>query len=154
MAQSRQIIGRRRDVLLHSDGRRYLSRWFLFDKDKRPHTPRLHLFHSSDEPTPHDHPSDFLAMALFGWAREHLYERVPGGGLKETRRRLVLPFVPRYTPAETIHRIVSPRRLVTVVAFRRYHRQWGFWPIVEGVRRWLPHTEFRRENGGGAAATM
>lgn len=143
----RKRMSRRRDVLMHADGRKYLSRWFFFNKHKHPSTPRVHLFHSSDEEVPHDHPSDFFAVALWGWAWEWLYAW-DDGNLVFRRKRLVLPFIPRITRAETIHRIVDPKNLLTVVVFKRYKRQWGFWPLVDGKRKWLSNIHFRREEGG------
>ena len=133
---------------MHVDGSKYLSRWFLFDKYRMPYTPRLHRFHSSDEEVPHDHPSDFFAIALWGWARELLYKRDENDDVVFDRERWVLPFVPRRTRAETIHRIVEPRVLITIVVFLAYRRQWGFWPLINGKRVWRSHMHFRREDGG------
>ena len=145
MAQSRHRITHRSDVLMHEDGRKYLSRWFLLNKTTHPSTPRMHLFHSSDEETPHDHPSDFFAMALWGFATEYLYEHNQDGGLDLVKQRRVLPLVPRFTRAKTIHRIVDPRQLLTIVVFKPYRRRWGFWPLVDGVRSWQDNAVFRRE---------
>ena len=134
-----------RDCLTHIDGRPYLTRWFLFDKRTMPWTPRLHRFHSGDADVPHDHPSDFWAITLWGSATEVIYELTSDRRLIEARRHPVLPFIPRFTRGNTIHRIIDPKRMYTFVIFKKYQRQWGFWPTDEcGKAKWVRHTEFKR----------
>ena len=137
--------GRWGDVLTHADGRPYMTRWFMLSKAKCPWTPRIHRFHSSDGEVPHDHPADFFAMAVWGRAREIRYRADFCGRLRVTGERDVLPFVPRFTRAEDIHRIVDPKGMITIVVFMPYRRRWGFWPIINGVCRWVDNMEYKRE---------
>ena len=135
MSGTRRILSRRKDLLLHHDGSPYMSRWFLFDKNWLPSTPRMHRFWSSDEVTPHDHPSSFIAMAIWGTATEQVFEQDANGKLAHIATNRIRPFVPRWTKASTIHRIVDPKGLLTLVLFMPYQREWGFWPMVDGVNK-------------------
>lgn len=138
-------------MLRHADGRPYLSR--LVMELPGGWSVRLHRFHSSDGPHPHDHPWPFVALSVWGFGIEEIWWRDRARGMAwAVRQRRILPFVPRFYCAFAVHRVLWPRQLVTVVVTGRRIRTWGFW-LPSGVRRrgrsvhgrrWVRHSDHVR----------
>ena len=143
----------RRDDLRHGDGRSYLRRWIA--ELPGGWSVRVHRWDSSDGAHPHDHPWPFFSVALWGSAFEELWWRGSDGAWR-ARLRTVRPLAPRWYRAASVHRVLAPSALTTLVVTGPRSREWGFWlPSVvsgreafrRGVRpqfRWVPHSEHRR----------
>ena len=128
--------------LRHKDGRPYMRRWVAVLPGGW--SVRLHLFESSDGPDPHDHPWPFVGVALWGVGEEETW-RTDSAGRWRRSRRAILPLVPRFYSPYAVHRVIGPRRLLTVVVTGRRARTWGFWIDDRGGwRRWVRHSEHRR----------
>ena len=141
-----------RDVLLNGEGRVYVVRWRWRGKH------RVHLFKAGDPEWPHDHPFDFVAVALWGSAVETTFVPFRGNtyeqnGLFVVQRRRIRPLSVRRYKAKSIHRLDECRSLLTVVLVGKRTRHWGFWrPLYGGrsggdchsVREFVPHEAHER----------
>ena len=109
------------------EGAMYMRRWCLnvFGVSLR-----LHRFHEPDNRF-HDHPFDFMAVTLWGKAKEAL------GTPDNHVMRKVRLFVPRFYKADSPHCVVECLGMWTLVVTGRFKRLWGFY-TEDG---WVPWHE-------------
>jgi hypothetical protein len=117
------LSGRAHQVIGQPD-RPYLLRWFLIPPNRTCNI-YLHRFLGSDDPTPHDHPWNFVSIVLSGSYIEELPD-----GRRHRRRAGHLG----WRRAEHRHRVVlatdargAERPCTTLVITGRHRRDWGFW---------------------------
>lgn len=121
-------IGLQHDLVPHSDGRKYLERWFIYLGI----TIRFHLFHSGDDDrAPHCHPWPFITFPLRSY-REKVFTITNGGSSTRIDLQTVKRFRFHYRPATYRHIVLEPtdgKRTITLVVTGWKQRSWGFYPF-------------------------
>jgi hypothetical protein len=136
------VLGRKTLILDRSSSDPYLTRYYVFLKDRRrfPFNVFIHKFHKSDETTPHDHPWPYATLILSGGYWEWIPEFNPDGSLSCEVRKWRGPGHFRTCSAESYHRIdlepgVTPWTLFMPGPQRR---TWGF--LSESG--WVQHDKY------------
>jgi hypothetical protein len=135
-------LGRKTLILDRSSSDPYLTRYYVFLKDRRrfPFNVFIHKFHKSDETTPHDHPWPYATLILSGGYWEWIPQFNPDGSLSCEVRKWRGPGHFRTCSAESYHRIdlepgVTPWTLFMPGPQRRI---WGF--LSESG--WVQHDKY------------
>lgn len=131
-------LGRKRVIMDRVDNEPYLTRYYLFLKDRErfPFNIFLHNFHKGDPDDLHDHPWPYFTLILRGGYWEHTpdgkYWRGPGHF--------------RFCKASSYHRIELEPGVDTWTLFcpGPQQREWGF--VDNGV--WKQHEQYLRERHG------
>jgi hypothetical protein len=126
------------------DGLAYLTRYYVFLKDREFGNIFIHHFHRSDLDIGtngygllHCHPFPGLSFILFGGYRE---ERRQADGSVSVK--IVKPFTFHYVAQDTFHRVdlLDPRGAWTIfVTGSRKNKTWGFWDRV--TKEYIPYTQ-------------
>ena len=117
---------KRRVEVIDREGKKLVQRFRFRVGEVAPNI-YYHHFHADDHSVPHDHPFDFIAVTLWGSAKEVNYKRQGKSVIKDGIRKLRPLSLPRFYKAEHIHRITDARGLRTLCFIIRRRRQWGFW---------------------------
>ena len=138
----RRLFLRKPDEVITQHGLPYLERWYLLPPNARfGINIYLHRFRRSDDDrAPHDHPWPSLSFILSGRYVEHIpkcLQKWKEGTSRELTSRICRPFLPKYRPAEWIHRVelVDDKPVWTLFITGRKVRDWGFW-CEGGWRGW------------------
>jgi hypothetical protein len=133
-------LGRKRIVMDRINNEPYLTRYYLFLKDRKwfPFNIFLHNFHKGDPDDLHDHPWPYCTIILKGGYWEHLQT-----GERKWRR----PFTCRFSSSRGLHRIeLEPGSDVwTLFIPGPSVREWGF--IDKG--KWKQHEQYLAERYKG-----
>lgn len=132
----RLLSGQPHQIIRRASGEPYLQRWFLVPPTRYCRV-YGHRFIGSDDPTPHDHPWNFVSIVLRG---KYFEESVDQPG--RWRKALHVAF----RSATHTHRVVlaadecgRERPCTTLVVTGPWLRPWGFWCNRE---RFVPWQEF------------
>ena len=132
-------LGRKRVVMDRLDNEPYLTRYYLFLKDRKwfPFNIFLHNFHKGDPDDLHDHPWPYCTIILKGGYYEHTptgkYWRSAGTG--------------RFASSRSLHRIELEPGVDTWTLFipGPQLREWGF--VDNG--EWKQHEQYLTERYKG-----
>jgi hypothetical protein len=123
-------LNRKRLVYDRLDGELYLTRYYLFLKErtKFPFNVFLHKFHKSDEPVLHDHPWPYATVILKGgyWEWTPVFDD-QGRKLTEVAKWRAPGHV-RFNSADSLHRIELDPGVECWTLFMpgAKTREWGF----------------------------
>ena len=135
-----ESIGRKRVILDRLSNTPYLTRYYLFLKERKvfPFNIFLHNFHKGDPDDLHDHPWPYCTIILKGGYWEHQ----PTG-----ERKWRSPGTVRFAGSRSLHRIeLEPGIDVWTLFIPGPHvREWGF--IDKGV--WKHHQTYLAERYKG-----
>lgn len=127
-------LGRKR-VILDAENEPYLTRYYLFLKDRKwfPFNIFLHNFHKGDPDDLHDHPWPFVTIILKGGYWEHTPER------KYWRSAGTV----RFASSSQLHRVeLCPDTDVwTLFIPGPVIKEWGF--VTKG--KWVQHKKYLAE---------
>jgi hypothetical protein len=131
-----QALSRQPHQSIGAPDRPYLLRWFLISPNRWCNV-YLHRFIGSDDPTPHDHPWNFLSIILRG----SYVEDSPGEAPRRRRAGDVA-----FRRAEHRHRVIlepvlgatdgTERPCTTLIITGPHRRPWGFWCAGELFIPW------------------
>ena len=128
-------IGRKRVIMDRFENEPYLTRYYLFLKDRKwfPFNVFLHNFHKGDLDDSHDHPWPYLTIIIRGGYWEH----TPRGRFWRAPGHI------RISTPSSLHRIELERGVDTWTVFvpGPKLREWGF--IRDG--KWVQHEQYLRE---------
>ena len=128
-------LDRKRVIMERTDNTPYLTRYYLFLKDRKwfPFNVFLHNFHKGDLDDLHDHPWPYFTLILRGGYWEH----TPKG--KFWRR----PGHFRFSSPKSLHRIELEPGIEPWTLFvpGPKLREWGF--IKDGA--WIQHEQYLKE---------
>jgi len=128
-------IGRKRVIMDRFENEPYLTRYYLFLKDRKwfPFNVFLHNFHKGDLDDLHDHPWPYLTIIIRGGYWEH----TPRGRFWRAPGHI------RISTPSSLHRIELERGVDTWTVFvpGPKLREWGF--IRDG--KWVQHEQYLRE---------
>jgi hypothetical protein len=115
-------------------GRPYLTRFYLFGKDRAWGNAFLHRFHSSDQGDElHNHPWKWGASLILAGGYDEEYrvpdlENVPGDEVFDVRRRRVLPGTLHRFGDDHFHRVdLLEGEAWTLFFAGPRTKDWGFW---------------------------
>ena len=133
-------IGRKRIVMDRINNEPYLTRYYLFLKDRKwfPFNIFLHNFHKGDPDDLHDHPWPYCTIILKGGYWEHQ---------KAGKRKWRAPGTIRLAGSRSLHRIELEPGVDTWTLFipGPQLREWGF--IDNG--EWKQHEQYLAERYKG-----
>ena len=128
-------LGRKRVIMDRFENEPYLTRYYLFLKDRKwfPFNVFLHNFHKGDLDDLHDHPWPYLTIIIRGGYWEH----TPRGRFWRAPGHI------RISTPSSLHRIELERGVDTWTVFvpGPKIREWGF--IREG--KWVQNEEYLKE---------
>ncbi len=132
-------IGRKRVILDRESQEPYLTRYYLFLKDRKwfPFNIFLHNFHKSDPDDLHDHPWPFITIILKGGYWEH----TPKGKFWRGAGTI------NWAGSKSLHRVELKPGVDTWTLFMPGPtvREWGF--IDKGI--WKRHDQYLAERYKG-----
>jgi hypothetical protein len=132
-------IGRKRIILDRESQEPYLTRYYLFLKDRKwfPFNIFLHNFHKSDPDDLHDHPWPFITIILKGGYWEH----TPKGKFWRGAGTI------NWAGSKSLHRVELEPGVDTWTLFMPGPtvREWGF--IDKGI--WKRHDQYLAERYKG-----
>jgi hypothetical protein len=132
-------IGRKRVILDRESQEPYLTRYYLFLKDRKwfPFNIFLHNFHKSDPDDLHDHPWPFITIILKGGYWEH----TPKGKFWRGAGTI------NWAGSKSLHRVELEPGVDTWTLFMPGPtvREWGF--IDKGI--WKRHDQYLAERYKG-----
>ena len=133
-------LGRKRVIMDRLDNEPYLTRYYLFLKERKwfPFNIFLHNFHKGDPDDLHDHPWPYCTIILKGGYWEHL---------KTGERKWRPPGTIRLAGSRSLHRIELEPGVDTWTLFipGPQLREWGF--IDNG--EWKQHEQYLAERYKG-----
>ena len=132
-------IGRKRIILDRESNEPYLTRYYLFLKDRKwfPFNIFVHNFHKSDPDDLHDHPWPFITIILKGGYWEH----TPKGKFWRGAGKI------NWAKSTALHRVELEPEVDTWTLFipGPSVREWGF--IDKGI--WKRHDQYLAERYKG-----
>ena len=132
-------IGRKRIILDRESQKPYLTRYYLFLKDRKwfPFNVFIHNFHKSDPDDLHDHPWPFISIILKGGYWEH----TPKGKFWRSAGSI------KFARSTSLHRVELEPGVDTWTLFipGPSVREWGF--IDKGI--WKRHDQYLAERYKG-----
>jgi hypothetical protein len=143
-----EYYGRKREIYDRETNQLYLTRYYLFLKERKkfPFNVFLHKFHKSDDPILHDHPWNYITIIVKGgyweWVPEYDIANNIVGERKIWRGRGHI----RRCTAETYHRIELEPDVdcwtIFIPGIQR--RQWGFLQHDDfwSNQKWIDHDQY------------
>ena len=141
-----EYYGRKREIYDRETNQLYLTRYYLFLKDRKnfPFNIFLHRFHKSDDPILHDHPWNYITFIVKGGYWEWVPEFNDEGFAYKQHRIWRGPGHFRFCKATSFHRIELEPSVQCWTLFMPgpHTREWGF--LVKG-KKWVQHEQYLKE---------